>query len=108
SAITIFGWIIATDFWSFLLYQITVSLSYAMFYTATQIYVNKHTTPKNKGKYIGYLQMSSQMGSFTGGLTFSLLLVIYSGDYYAAMWFMIAFPIVSTLIILFKFESNME
>ncbi len=107
SVITIFGWIIATDFWSFLLFQITVSLSYAMFYTATQIYVNKHTTPQNKGKYIGYMQMSSQMGAFTGGLAFTFLLIIY-GDYYAAMWFMIAFPVVSTLIIIFKFESKKE
>lgn len=107
SVITIFGWIIATDFWSFLLFQITVSLSYAMFYTSTQIYVNKHTTPQNKGKYIGYMQMSSQMGAFTGGLAFSFLLIIY-GDYYPAMWFMIAFPLVSTLIIIFKFESKKE
>ena len=107
SVITIFGWIIATDFWSFLFFQITVSLSYAMFYTATLIYVNKHTTPQNKGKYVGYMQMSSQMGAFTGGLAFSLLLIIY-GDYYAAMWFMIAFPVISTLIIIFKFESKKE
>jgi MFS family permease len=78
-----------------------------MFYTSTQIYVNKHTTPQNKGKYVGYMQMSGQMGAFTGGLAFSFLLIIY-GDYYAAMWFMIAFPVISTLIIIFKFESKKE
>jgi nitrate/nitrite transporter NarK len=53
------------------------------------------------------MQMSGQMGAFTGGLAFSFLLIIY-GDYYAAMWFMIAFPVISTLIIIFKFESKKE
>lgn len=108
SAITIFGWIIATDFWSFLLFQILISLSFAMFMTATQIYVTKHTTPRNKGKYVGYMGASTQLGSFSGGLMFSLLLVIYSGNYYPAMYFMIIFPAISALIILIKFESKSD
>ena len=70
SAIAIFGWILATDFWSFLFYQILISLSFAMFFTATQIYVSKNTTPKNKGKYLGYVNTSSQLGTFTGGSVF--------------------------------------
>jgi len=106
SAITVFCWIFATDFWSFLLCQILISLSFAMFMTATQIYVTKHTTPHNKGKYVGYMNTGSQLGSFSGGLMFSLLLVLYFGNYYPAMYFMIIFPAISALIILIKFESE--
>ena len=104
SAFTILGWILATDFWSFLICQILVSLSFAMFMTATQIYVTKNTTPHNKGKYVGYMNTGTQLGSFSGGLMFSLLLVHYSGNYYPAMYFMIIFPAISAFIILIKFE----
>ena len=105
SAIAIFGWIIATDFWSFLLFQILIALSFAMFFTATQIYVSKNTTPKNKGKYMGYVNTSSQLGTFTGGVLFTLLLFVYS-DYYPAMRFMIVFPAIAALIIFIKFERK--
>lgn len=105
SAITIFGWIISTNFWSFLLFQILISLSFSMFSTATQIYISQNTTPKNRGKYMGFMSTSSQLGTFAGGLMFTLLLVVYS-DYYTAMWFMVALPTVSALIILVKFESQ--
>jgi hypothetical protein len=50
------------------------------------------------------MNASSQFGSFTGGLMFSILLAIYTGNYYTAMYFMIFFPAISALIILFKFE----
>ena len=105
STITIFGWIISTDFWSFLLYQILISLSFAMFSTATQIYISQNTTPKNKGKYLGYMNSSSQLGTFSGGILFTFLLFVYS-DYYPAMWFMIIFPTFSALIILIKFDKE--
>ena len=105
SAIAIFGWIMATDFWSFLFFQILISLSFAMFFTATQIYVSKNTTPKNKGKYMGYMNTSSQLGTFTGGVFFTLLLFIYS-DYYPAMRFMIVFPVIAALIIFIKFDRK--
>ncbi|MFX1340297.1 MAG: MFS transporter [Promethearchaeota archaeon] len=108
SAITIFAWILATDFWSFLICQILVALSFAMFMTATQIYVTKNTTPHNKGKYVGYMNTGTQLGSFSGGIMFSLLLVLYSGNYYPAMYFMIIFPAISALIILVKFESKSD
>jgi MFS family permease len=104
SIMSIIGWILSTNFWSFLLCQILISLSYSMFYTATQIYIAKNTTPNNKGKYVGFMNASSQFGSFTGGLMFSILLAIYTGNYYTAMYFMIFFPAISALIILFKFE----
>jgi len=105
SAIAIFGWIMATDFWSFLFFQILISLSFAMFFTATQIYVSKNTTPKNKGKYMGYLNTSSQLGNFTGGVFFTLLLFVYS-DYYPAMRFMIVFPAIAAMIIFLSFERK--
>jgi len=105
SAIAIFGWIMATDFWSFLFYQILISLSFAMFATATQIYVSKNTTPKNKGKYMGYMNTSSQLGTFTGGVFFTLLLFVYA-DYYPAMRFMIVFPAIAALIIFIKFDRK--
>ena len=105
SAIAIFGWIMATDFWSFLFFQILISLSFAMFFTATQIYVSKNTTPKNKGKYMGYVNTSSQLGTFTGGVFFTLLLFVYS-DYYPAMRFMIVFPVIAALIIFIKFNRK--
>ncbi len=108
SAFTILGWILATDFWSFLICQILISLSFAMFMTATQIYVTRNTTPHNKGKYVGYMNTGTQLGSFSGGLMFSLLLVLYSGNYYPAMYFMIIFPAISAFIILIKFERENE
>jgi len=76
-----------------------------MFFTATQIYVSKNTTPKNKGKYMGYLNTSSQLGNFTGGIFFTLLLFVYS-DYYPAMRFMIVFPAIAALIIFIKFDRK--
>lgn len=105
SAIAIFGWMMATDFWSFLFYQVLISLSFAMFFTATQIYVSKNTTPKNKGKYLGYMNTSSQLGTFTGGVFFTLLLFVYS-DYYPAMRFMIVFPAIAAMIIFIKFDRK--
>ena len=106
SVITIFGWMISTDFWSFLFYQILISISFSMFSTTTQIYIAKNTTPRNKGKYFGYMATSSQLGSFSGGLMFIFLLTIYSGNYYACIAFMIVFPVISSLIIALKFEAK--
>lgn len=76
-----------------------------MFFTATQIYVSKNTTPRNKGKYLGYMNTSSQLGTFTGGVFFTLLLFIYS-DYYPAMQFMVVFPVIAAMIIFLSFEKK--
>ena len=109
SAITLFGYIVSFDFNGFLFYQILASFSYAMFWNATQIYIAQRTTPKNKGKYVGYANSSFFLGSFIGGLFYSSLLLINS-NYYMAMWFMIIFPALSALIIFLKFkiEKNSE
>ena len=108
SAITLFGYIVSFDFNGFLFYQILASFSYAMFWNATQIYIAQRTTPKNKGKYVGYANSSFFLGSFIGGLLFSFL--SFNSDFYFAMWFMVIFPATSALIIFLKFkiEKNSE
>ena len=107
SAVSIFGYIISNNFWSFLFFQVLVSFSYSMHWAATTIYIAQNTTPKNKGRYMGYANTSVFSGSFIGGLLFSLLLVVNS-DYYFAMYFLIIFPVISTIIIFLKFKPNQE
>lgn len=106
SSITIFGYIISTNFWSYLLFQFLVSFSYSMHWAATITYIAQKTSPKNKGKYMGYANTSVFSGSFVGGLLFSLLLSVFNSDYYIVMYFMIIFPAISTFIIFFKFKPN--
>jgi MFS family permease len=105
SAISIFGYIISNNFWSYLFFQILVSFSYSMHWAATTIYIAQNTTPKNKGRYMGYANTSVFSGSFIGGLFFSLLLTLNS-DYYVVMYFLIFFPGISTITILLKFKPN--
>ena len=107
SVVVIIGYIFSTDFFGYLLCQILISFSFSMFWTATQVYIAKNTTPENKGKYTGYASSSFYLGSFMGGVFFSLLLFTY-GDYYISMIFMIVFPLISALIIMFKFETIQE
>lgn len=108
SAITLFGYIVSIDFNGFLFYQILASFSYAMFWNATQIYIAQRTTPKNKGKYVGYANSSFFLGSFIGGILFSFLSYNQNNnsDYYFAMWFMVIFPAISALIIFLKFKNK--
>jgi len=107
SAITIFGYIISDNFWSYLFFQILFSFSYSMHWAATTIYIAQNTSPKNKGRYMGYANTSVFSGSFVGGLFFSLLLAL-NPDYYIAMYFLIIFPAFSTIIIFLKFKPNEE
>ncbi|MFX1364235.1 MAG: MFS transporter [Promethearchaeota archaeon] len=101
----ILGYMFATDFFSFFLSQIMVSASFALFWNATQIYIAQKTDPNNKGKYLGYANSSFFSGGFFGGLFYTSLL-IFNSDYYAFMWIMLIFPLISTLIIFFKFKSE--
>ncbi|MBD3197295.1 MAG: MFS transporter [Candidatus Lokiarchaeota archaeon] len=105
SGLTILGYIISTDFWHFFLFQVLVSFSYSMFWTSTHMYIAKNTTPVNKGKYIGYANSSFYLGSFVGGIFFSSLLVI-NPNYYISMIPLIIFPVISALIILFRFKNR--
>ena len=108
SSITILGYIFSTNFWSYLLFQILVSFSYSMHWAATITYIAQKTSPKNKGKYMGYANTSIFSGSFVGGLLFSLLLSVFNSDYYIAMYFMIIFPAISAFIIFLKFKPNQK
>ncbi len=101
----ILGYMLANDILGFLIAQIMVSASYALFWNATQIYIAQKTNPSNKGKYLGYANSSFFSGGFIGGIFFSLLLS-YNSDYYAFMWIMLIFPLISTLVIIFKFKSE--
>ncbi|MFW9989645.1 MAG: MFS transporter [Candidatus Odinarchaeota archaeon] len=101
----ILGYMFATDFFSFLISQIMVSASFALFWNATQIYIAQKTDPNNKGKYLGYANSSFFSGGLFGGLFYTLLLT-FNSDYYAFMWIMLIFPLISTLIIFSKFKSN--
>ncbi|MFX0142162.1 MAG: MFS transporter [Candidatus Hodarchaeota archaeon] len=101
----ILGYMLATDFFGFLLSQIMISSSFALFWNATQIYIAQKTNPRNKGKYLGYANSSFFSGGFSGGLFFSLLLS-FNPNYYAFMWIMMIFPLLSTITILMKFKSD--
>lgn len=105
SAISIFGYIISNNFWSYLFFQLLVSFSYSTHWTATTIYIAQNTNPKNKGRYMGYANSSVFSGSFLGGLFFSFLLTI-NQDYYLSMYYLIIFPIISTIIIFLKFKVS--
>ena len=109
SAFAVFGYIISVDFWGFLMCQILISISYSLFWTATWVYIAQNTTPENKGKYSSYASTSFYLGSFAGSLLFSSLIAFY-GNYYTAIYFMILFPVLSAIIILFqfKFEPSQE
>jgi len=54
---------------------------------------------------MGYANTSVFSGSFVGGIFFSLLLVGFHSNYYISMTFMIVFPLISALIIIFLFKS---
>ncbi len=101
----ILGYMVASDFLGFFIAQIMVSASFALFWNATQIYIAQKTNPRNKGKYLGYANSSFFSGGFFGGIFFSLLL-FFNSDYYAFMWIMIIFPVISTIVILVKFKPN--
>ena len=104
TVIAIFGYIISSNFWSFLTFQVIVSLSYSMFWMATIVYIAQNSTHTNKGRFIGYANTSIFAGTTIGGLFFSLLLTLFSSNYYISMSFMIIFPVISTFIILFLFK----
>ncbi len=105
STAAIIGYILSTDFLGFFFSQIMISSSFALFWNATQIYIAQKTNPRNKGKYLGYVNSSFFSGGFLGGLFFSLLLS-FNPNYYAFMWIMLFFPLISTLIIFLKFKNN--
>lgn len=105
SAITIFGYIIATNFLIYFFFQIIFAFSYSMHWAATIVYIAQNTTPKNKGQIMGYANASVFSGSFIGGLFFSLLLT-FNNSYYIAMSFMIIFPIISVVVISLKFKPK--
>ncbi|MFW9902322.1 MAG: MFS transporter [Candidatus Thorarchaeota archaeon] len=104
STVALIGYMLSTDFLGFLFSQIMISSSFALFWNATQIYIAQKTNPRNKGKYLGYANSSFFSGGFIGGLFFSLLLT-FNPDYYAFMWIMLFFPLISTLSIFIKFKS---
>ena len=106
SVIVIIGYIISVDFWSFLVFQVLVSLSYSLFWIAITVYIAQNSTPNNKGRFMGYATSSIFAGTTIGGLFFSLLLAVFHSNYYISMSFMIIFPIISTLIISLKFKNQ--
>lgn len=105
SSTAILGYILATDFFGFLLSQIMISTSFALFWNTTQIHIAQRTHPRNKGKYLGYANSSFFSGGFLGGLFFSLLLS-FNPNYYAFMWIMMIFPLISTTIIATRFKNK--
>ncbi len=107
SVVAIIGYIMSVDFWSFLIFQVLVSLSYSLFWIATTVYIAQNSTPNNKGRYMGYATSSIFAGTTIGGIFFSLLLTIFNSNYYIAMSFMIIFPIISMLIISLKFKNQL-
>lgn len=105
SGITIIGYILSIDFLGYLFFQILVSFSYSMFWSATHFYIAQNTMPENKGQYIGFANSSFYLGSFIGGLFFSGILFV-EPNYYIAMIPLIIFPFLSAIIISLKFKNN--
>ena len=106
SSIAIIGYIISNNFFSFLISQIFIAFSYSMFWSASVMYIAQNSTPKNKGRYMGFANSSIFSGGFVGGLLFSYLLLVFNSNYYIAMIFMIVFPVLSSLSILLKFKQR--
>ena len=106
SMIAIIGYIISNSFFSFLISQIFIAFSYSMFWSATVMYITQNSTPRNKGRYMGYANSFTFSGGFAGGLLFSYLLVLFNSNYNSVMFFMIVFPLISALSILFKFKPK--
>jgi len=104
----IFGYIYSFNFWTFLIFQILVALSYSLLWMGSLTYIAQNSTPKNKGRYIGYATMSTFAGDSIGGLFYSLMLTILYSDHFIVMYFMIVFPVISLLIISFKFSPIKE
>ena len=105
SSLTIFGYIIATNFLIYFIFQLIFAFSYSMHWAATIVYIAQNTTPKNKGQIMGYANASVFSGSFVGGLFFTLLLS-FNPNYYIAMSFMMIFPIISVVVISLKFKPK--
>ena len=105
SAITIFGYVIATNFLIYFIFQLIFAFSYSMHWAATIVYIAQNSTPKNRGQIMGYANASVFSGSFVGGLFFTLLLS-FNPNYYIAMSFMIIFPIISVVVISLKFKPK--
>lgn len=105
SGIVILGYILSSNFLGYLFFQILVSFSYSMFWSATHFYIAQNTTPENKGQYIGLANSTFYLGSFIGGLFFSGLLV-FNPNYYSAMIPLIFFPLISAVVIGVKFKNN--
>jgi MFS family permease len=105
SGVVVLGYIISVDFFTYFFFQILVSFSYSMFWSATHFYIAQNTTPENKGQYIGIANSSFYLGSFLGGMFLSGMLAI-NPDYYFAMIPLISFPLLSALIISIKFKHN--
>jgi MFS family permease len=106
SAIAIIGYILSFDFIGFLISQIFIAFSYSMFWSATVMYIARNSTPKNKGRFMGYANSSTFSGGFIGGLLFSYLLLLFNSNYDNAMYFMIVFPALSAIIIFLSFKSK--
>ncbi len=104
SGVVILGYILSFNFFHYLIFQILVSFSYSMFWSATHFYIAQNTTPENKGQFVSLANSSFYLGSFIGGLFFSGVLAIFP-DYSIAMIPLIIFPIISALIISIRFKN---
>ncbi len=104
SSLALLGYTISTDFLGFLFYQVIISLSFAMFFTPSQIHVAHNSTTENKGKYNGFLNTGNFAGSFFGILLFSGLLSYF--DYFSAIYLLIIFPILAAIIIFVNFKQT--
>ncbi len=106
----ILGYIYSSNFWSFLIFQILVALSYSLFWMGSLTYIAQNSTPKNKGRYMGYANTSAFAGDSIGGIFFGLLLLIFnlsydlSMSYDISMFFMVIFPVISLIIVSFRFN----
>ncbi|MFW9818305.1 MAG: MFS transporter [Candidatus Thorarchaeota archaeon] len=104
STIIVIGYIVSFDFWSFFLVQIMLAIGFSMFWIATIVYIAQNSNPTNKGRLMGYATTSIYAGTTSGGLFFSLLLAVFQNNYDLSMSFMILFPAISTIIIIFLFK----
>ncbi len=75
SALSLFIFSYAFDFWTFVASQVVLALSYAALYSALLYYIEATTTKANRGQYTGFMNSASYLGHVAGNALFATLLL---------------------------------
>ncbi len=75
SALTLFLFAYAFDFWTFVISQVVLAISYAALYSAILFYIEANTTRSNRGHYTGFMKSAMYLGHVAGNTLFATLLL---------------------------------